>query len=184
MLAYLAPRLTDQVENLATDALLYLFRSHAEVSNTFFNLLSDIGCELPQPLEFDTQLSLENGAIPDLQGRTEKDEIGLLVEVKFGAQFTPNQPLAYIEHIGVEEGGAVIVLAPANRYKYLWKEMDLKCREIGIEPSIYGVDPPQWATMYLEKKLILGFISWSLLFDRFILCPSRELVMRCFSFAV
>ena len=73
MLAYIGPKLTHQVENLATDALLYLLRTYPDISSSFSDLLNKIGCRVPKDLNFDTQLPLENRGIPDLLGKTDDD---------------------------------------------------------------------------------------------------------------
>ncbi len=165
MLAYLGPKLHHKVEDLATDALLYLLRTYPDISASFFDLLKNIGCRLPLPLHFDTQLSLKNKAIPDLLGKTENDELALLVEVKFGAPFTPNQPLAYLEQLTVNPGGAVIILAPASRFEYLWPETKEICVERGLSLSNLESDPPRWETTLLDDDVVIGFLSWGFLLD-------------------
>lgn len=177
MLAYIAPRSTNRIEDLATDALLYLLRTYGEISASFYDLLIEMGCRLPKPLKFDTQKSLKTGAIPDLRGMSEDDEIALLVEAKFGAEFTPNQPLAYVENISVDNGGAVIILAPGSRHDYLWSEVMEKCTDIGIILSNHKGDPPQWETARLENDLALGFLSWGFLLEN-LNAISNELALQ------
>jgi hypothetical protein len=99
LLAHVAPGLTTQFENLATESLLYLLRSYREAHQAFVELVSTIGYVPPSDLRFDTQVHMQHGNIPDLVGSTEDKTGVLLVESKFWAPLTPNQPTGYLRRL-------------------------------------------------------------------------------------
>ena len=89
LLGHVAPRMTSQMENFATESLLYLLRSYREAHKAFVELVSTIGYVPPSDLRFDTQVHMQHGNIPDLVGSTEDKTGVLLVESKFWAPLPP-----------------------------------------------------------------------------------------------
>ena len=86
LLAYVARDLTLQVENLATDSLLYLLCTYKKAREAFIELLSPMGYVAPDDLEFSTQVHMQHGSIPDLVGATTNGTGVLLVESKLRYQ--------------------------------------------------------------------------------------------------
>jgi hypothetical protein len=121
LLAHVAPGLTTQFENLATESLLYLLRSYRETHQAFVELVSTIGYVPPSDLRFDTQVHMQHGNIPDLVGSTEDKTGVLLVESKFWAPLTPNQPTGYLRRLPTDREGMVLITAPQSRWQALWQ---------------------------------------------------------------
>ena len=70
LLARVAPGLTSQLENLATESLLYLLQQYEGTREAFVELASTVGYAGPRDLQFSTQVHMEYGSIPDLVGAT------------------------------------------------------------------------------------------------------------------
>ncbi len=105
LLAHVAPSLTTQFENLATESLLYLLEQDSEARVAFVDLASTVGYVGLRDLTFDTQVHMEYGSIPDLVGATEEGTNVLLVESKFWAPLTPNQPAGYLRQLPQDREG-------------------------------------------------------------------------------
>jgi hypothetical protein len=99
LLGHVALGLTLQVENLATESLLYLLRRYRTAHEAFVDLVSTIGYVPPSDLEFSTQVHMQHGSIPDLVGATADERGVLLVESKFWAPLTPNQLTGYLRRL-------------------------------------------------------------------------------------
>lgn len=133
LLARVAPGLTTQFENLATESLLYLLQRYGEAREAFVELASTVGYAGPRDLQFSTQVHMQHGNIPDLVGATEDGTNVLLVESKFWASLTPNQPTGYLDRLPADSEGMVLFIAPEGRYESLWQGLGAR------------VPPTRWA---------------------------------------
>ena len=53
----------------------------------------------------------------------EKGEKHVLIEAKFDAMLTKNQPVQYLKHLPVDRSSVLLVVAPKRRIEPLWEEM-------------------------------------------------------------
>jgi hypothetical protein len=160
LLAHVAPRLTTQFENLATESLLYLLQRYGEARGAFVDLASTVGFVGPRDLTFDTQVHMEYGSIPDLVGATKGETNVLLVESKFWASLTPNQPTGYLNRLPADREGMVLFIAPERRYEELWRELMGRCLGEGFELTEEAGEPPNWRVARTSKGR-LAYVSWS-----------------------
>jgi len=159
MLAYIVPGLTQQTENAATDALFYLLRRYPVASQAFMTYVSNLGVHLPDNLHIDKQRG-QGHAIPDLVGIDEDKQCVLMVELKFWATLTSNQPLTYLHHLAAEKKSMLLFVAPLSRFPTLWRELIHQCiknspsidREIAQSPECYVAE--------VESGKLLGLVSW------------------------
>ncbi len=166
LLGQLVPGLTAQRENVATEALLYLLRRYGTVHEAFVDLASTVGYAAPSELTFDTQVHMEQGSIPDLVGTTANGEGVLLVESKFWAPLTPNQPTGYLRRLPADREGMVLFVAPERRYETLWPELLGRCQDEGLEPRDETGEPPSWRAVRTSGGGRLAFVSWSFVLDQ------------------
>src|SRR5687768_5612239 len=81
------------------------------------------GCELPSDLTYVGQVGAEGTGRPDLVG-TDPDHVErLLVEAKFGAGLTEQQPGGYLQRLPADADGMLLVVAPSARLPTLWVEL-------------------------------------------------------------
>lgn len=166
LLAHVAPGLTTQFENLATESLLYLLRSYRDAHKAFVELVSTIGYIPPSDLRFDTQVHMQHGNIPDLVGATEDKTGVLLVESKFWAPLTSNQPTGYLRRLPTGREGMVLFIAPERRRQALWQELVARCQREGLELSEETGEPPNWQSASTSEINRLAYVSWSFALDR------------------
>ena len=104
ILAHLASLLTNQIENVATDALAHLLLEYQVTSDAFRRGgVTQSGIAIPEQITLKTQTTWQDGAIPDLVGFDNEGRYVLIVESKFWAPLTPNQPTTYIERLPFEQ---------------------------------------------------------------------------------
>jgi hypothetical protein len=124
ILAHLAPLLTNQLENVATEALAHLLLEYPVVSDAFREYVCQAGIDLPDSLKFNTQArGWQDTAIPDLVGLDDEGRYILIVESKFWAVLTPNQPETYIKRMPAGMPAILLFIAPASRLLTLWQEL-------------------------------------------------------------
>lgn len=166
LLAYLGPRLIVQVENLASEALWYLLAVYDTANTALVSILSELGIRTEGPLTFDTQIGIPERAIPDLIGRDDQGTALILVEAKFGARLTPNQPVGYIRQLPTDKQGMVVFLIPAPRARDLWGQITQRAEEAGFPTSEPMGDAQEVASVRVTASGRLGFVTWEYLLNR------------------
>lgn len=173
LLAELAPRFTVQLENTATSALWAVLRMHRSARTALTGLLKGAGIPNLPPLVFFEQPRGSDGTIPDLVGRDREDHQRLIVEAKFGASLTANQPAKYLGRLSEDPGGVLLFLAPERRRTLLWEEVAEATRgageAVGVHRDMGGV---LWAQ--LSSNRCLALTSWRTLLR----CLAQDAVSR------
>ncbi len=160
ILAHLAPLLTNQIENVATDALAHLLSQYDFVADAFIEHISSVGIALPKNLTVKTQAKWQDAAIPDLVGLDEEGRHLLIVESKFWAPLTPNQPATYIERLPHDTPALLLFIAPASRTSTLWQELLSRCNPLHINRQSQQETKTQFHTLRLNNNHILALTSW------------------------
>jgi hypothetical protein len=154
VLAHLTGRFVTQAENMATEALAYILSQHPAASDAFTAVARNYEPALPDRLIFRTQAHGEDGAIPDLIGADANGE-PLLVEAKFWAGLTPNQPVTYLHRLPIGPG-LLLFIAPEARRVFLWSELVRLSVGAGLE---VGPDRPG-NTVRMVAGHTLALTSW------------------------
>ena len=157
VLAFLATRFATSPENLATEALNFILATSASARRAMLDLCRQLGCEDAVDLAFATQATNDDGARPDLVGRTVTGSTPVVVEAKFWAGLTGNQPAAYLRKL--QDGGLLLFVAPAARADTLWQEL---LRRSGYDG---GQDAPALAQVADTRRVrigsrVLALMSW------------------------
>jgi len=122
-------------ENLATEALCFILRTSPAASRAFTEFLRPIGLDCPGGLSFDTQHGGLEQSIPDMKCRDGRGQLRVIVENKFWAGLTDNQPVTYIHElfqdlpVGV---AALLFVVPKARLRLVWDEIARRCEAAGI----------------------------------------------------
>jgi len=114
----------NDAENIATESLLYILLAYPTAWPALRGVLGLGGIKLPATLAFKTQVSAEQDeGIPDLVGADSEGDSVLIVEVKFWAALTPNQPATYLRRLPSNKPALLVVIAPGQRFEYLWSKL-------------------------------------------------------------
>ncbi|WP_238018142.1 hypothetical protein KZZ52_35570 [Dactylosporangium sp. AC04546] len=123
ILAHLARRFTVSEENLATEALTYLLHAAPSARDAMNDIARVLGCELPRDLRYAGQVGADGLGRPDIVGIDAAARERLIVEAKFGAGLTEQQPGGYLARLADDVAGMVLVVAPSVRLPSLWREL-------------------------------------------------------------
>ncbi len=131
LLAHLAWRFPGATEDVATEALCYILRKDEGARTALADLLRLGGAD-PEPMDsFDTQRVYQRSKKPDLVAFNEGREV-LLVESKFWASFTSNQPNGYLRLMMDDLPCAknLLFIAPKVRQEELWDGLRYELRNL------------------------------------------------------
>jgi hypothetical protein len=134
ILAHLASKFSGQTENVATEGLLFILSRSAAARRALVGIAF---AELPTAererleLSFQSQVAGDDDTRPDLIGRDSSGRETLIVEAKFWAGLTDNQPANYLKRLPGDGAACLLFVAPQLRFETLWPELLERCHEAG-----------------------------------------------------
>lgn len=165
LFAHLAVRFSAHPENLATEALAYVLDQSPEASKALVHFVHDLGCPVPNVTRWNTQVAADDDALPDLVGEDEKGHTPVIIENKFWAGLTINQPGTYLRRLPQGSPGCVLVVAPAVRIEFLWSELLHRAADVEAVHDIRDTGPElRSARVGVDRTLAL--VSWRVLLGR------------------
>ena len=120
LLAHLAWMLSSRHEDVAVEALGYILKS-ASARRVLEFLVKGGGTNTGEIVSVRTQVGGEDGTRPDLVGFDGNSKECLIIEAKFWAGLTGNQPTAYLNRLPSEK--ALLFVVPVSRIETLWTEL-------------------------------------------------------------
>ncbi len=173
LLAYLVPRLTNRVEDTATDALAFILNKSSDCRDVLGMLLreGEGTYDLDALTRFETQVTYKDGSRPDMVGYDQGGEKRLLVESKFWATLLEGQASGYFSQLEDAGPGVLLFIAPATRLEVLWGEIT---RQMEGEQDGFGLEEVKSPEQIRRAKVIgpdkqdkrLMLVSWPLILDR------------------
>ena len=171
LFAHIAPRLTDRIEDVAVEALGHILSNSEAARSALEEAVRLGGANVGSIDRVVTQVTDEEGARPDLAAFDDKGDKRVLIEAKFWAALTPNQPNQYLDQLrkGREDRpAALLFVAPKSRLEFLWPELCNRAKEkepkfeISLGPDLGDLRNASIA----DGKLRLLLTSWSALLGR------------------
>lgn len=146
-------------EDLATEALAHVLRQSPAARRALESLTTAVGVDA-NLVRFSTQQAdAASASRPDLAAYDTDGNLQLLIEAKFGAGLTSNQPHEYLR----QTDGAVLVVAPARRLETLWPELRRRAEQLGpLEVEVRAGDT-RWSRV--DRRVTLALTSWRGLLD-------------------
>lgn len=123
LFAHIIPRLTDRSEDIAVEALGYILSQSTASRRALETLVAAGGAEVTSIAGVRTQVAGADGATPDLSCLDEQDTESVLIEAKFWAGLTDNQPNTYLARLPKDRPSSLLFVAPAQRLETLWPEI-------------------------------------------------------------
>lgn len=164
LLKHLAPFYPQQ-ENLATEALCYLLTKSETCAAELIRMATGKPI-VEEPLHFQTQVAGEKGTIPDLVGRDVSGRERILVEAKFWAGLTDNQPVNYLARLSTAGSGALLFVMPEKRLDILEPEILKRCESAGIAFTRYENGYSGTIRYFSVGCHLLALVSWKQLLGR------------------
>ncbi len=160
LLGHLAHRFAVHPENVATEALAYILSQSTAAREAMHSFVSALNVSLPHPLTFQAQRSGPDRSIPDLVAQDETGKEVLIVEAKFWAGLTDNQPVGYLKRLPAGSAGILLFLVPAVRVSYLWRELIRRCKEGDCKVSESKVISDEAKLVDIDNTHTLAIASW------------------------
>lgn len=169
LLAHLAWMLSSRHEDVAVEALGYILKS-AAARKVLEELAGVGGADIGEISSVLTQVGGEDGTRPDLVGFDRNSNECLIIEAKFWAGLTGNQPNAYLERLEAsktDKEKTLLFVAPVTRTETLWAELQRLAGAVGSIRSLVNTEFKS-ASIIVEDSgpKYLMLISWPDLLDR------------------
>ena len=129
LFAQILPIFTNQTERVATEALRHILQQSEPARNALERMLQDAGVEVGSLTRFLTEAGGDEGERVDLVCYDEHGTERVLVEAKFWAGLTDNQPNTYLARLPEDTPSALLFVAPAQRIETLWPELCRRAEE-------------------------------------------------------
>jgi hypothetical protein len=164
LIGHLALKFHSHPENLAIEGLGFLLKRSQQARKVLRDLLAGRGVSVPDGLLYETQgTDTEDGSRPDLIGCDGDGQVRVVLEAKFWAGLTINQPVTYLGRLPAQ-GGALVFVLPAARMDLVWSELIRRCEDAGLPVSSRAQDGEVRAATVGPKTLIA--LSWRELLER------------------
>jgi hypothetical protein len=164
LFGHLVTRFTPGPENLATEALAYILSLSPAARTALNRIPASLDLRLPEIRSFRTQAWGEDSAIPDLAGFDALGTVRVLVENKFWAGLTPNQPVAYLERLPADAAGLLLFVVPRRRLHAMWADLATSAERAGVRlPAATAGSDLVWGRL---GERTLAVTSWPALLER------------------
>lgn len=168
LLAHLSGGFAAGPENAATRALAYVVNRSSKAREALDEVIRSGVQGVVSIVKVRPQVAVRRGVIPDLVGDGEEDDGGkrrvrVMVEVKFGADLTDNQPVAYLQALTTDEPAVLLFLVPDERVGRLWPALRRRAEEAGMRPS--EVDAERKCMRMNGSQRHLMVVGWTSLLD-------------------
>ena len=118
------PRLANRTEEIVIHALGHLLNGSEASREALQNFLLTLGTDVGRISRVSTQYTGRRpGGKPDLVGQDSAGEERLLIEAKFDAPLTLNQPVEYLRRLKPEQPSVLLFVATPDRLNSLWEEL-------------------------------------------------------------
>ena len=167
LLAKISPMLTVRTEDVAVEALGHILAGSEPARGALSDVLRTGGADVGTIAEVQTQVSGQDGARPDLAASDENGSKCVLVEAKFWAGLTENQPLTYLQRLPERKTSALLFVAPHARLESLWAELGRRIAKSDLGYS-FKIEKHHEALLNARvgEKCWLILTSWTSLLDR------------------
>ena len=129
LFAQILPMFTNQTERAGTEALRHILQRSEPARNALEHMVRAVGVEVDSLMQFRTEAIGDEGERVDLVCYDEHGTERLLIEAKFWAGLTDNQPNTYLARLPEDTHSALIFVVPAQRIETLWPELCRRAEE-------------------------------------------------------
>ncbi len=163
LLAYLVSSFPGNTEDIATEALRHIF-DHSDACGVALNDVIQSGVRGVNAITaVRSQVLKADGTRPDLVGFDETGMERVLIEVKFWAELTPNQPNGYIDRLPDDGPALVMFLAPEDRVQSLWPQLQGRISQ-RFDPLVETESERRCVRLGNTQKHLM-IVSWGGLLD-------------------
>lgn len=144
-------------EPIATKGLAYILRHHSSAREALHQYLYAQGLDLHHLASADHEESLDASGRVDIACKNQAGNHALLIEGKFWAGLTDNQPNNYLVQLKDDDKSALLFVGPEKRFELLRVELSYRISELNY-PALSGSNP--FAISRLPGKPSVLLSSW------------------------
>lgn len=144
-------------EDIATESLVYILQKSANAREALFNYINIYTGLHFSNLNFSSQIVGENLERPDISGINQNGEEMLIIEAKFWASLTQNQPVEYLNRLNKDT--VLLFLCPKLRKTTLNNEIENRLNNQNINYK-YSTDK-----YILDANKIIYICDWATILD-------------------
>lgn len=131
LFGHIVLRFTSEAENLATESLYYIL-SNSKVAREALHYYIKTIKPINSDISFRTQVYDEDKSVPDLVGFDIDNDQVFIIESKFWAGLTENQPVTYFKRFNPIKNSILLFLTPKKRIDSIWSELVTRCSNEGF----------------------------------------------------
>lgn len=165
LFAHIAPRFTDRIEDITVEALAHILSSSEAARSALEETVRLGGVNVGSIDRVQTQVTNEEGGRPDLVAFNDKGAKQVLIEAKFWAGLTPNQPNQYLKQLPCGRPAALLFIAPAKRMRMLWPKLNQRAKE-DFELTAESVSNNLNSVTVNDERHRLLLTSWASLLEQ------------------
>ena len=165
LFAHIAPRFTDRIEDVAVEALGHILSNSEAARGALEETVRLGGTNVGFLFRVETQVTDDEGGRPDLVAFDESGAKKVLIEAKFWAGLTLNQPNQYLTQLPRGQAAALLFVAPEKRLPMLWPKLLMRAEEKFELADRSGPIKLCSAKVGDEEHRLL-LTSWAALLDR------------------
>ena len=128
LLGHIVP-MYGKTELVATEALRYILQQSDAARKALESMMINSGVEVGSLTRFQTEAIGDEGERVDLVCYDAAGTERVLIEAKFWAGLTDNQPNTYLARLPEDTHSALLFVAPAQRIETLWPELCRRAEE-------------------------------------------------------
>lgn len=151
-------KLKGSQEDIASESLAYILQESIESRKVINQIIkADTSLDFPD-LIYKTQTTGKNLERPDISGKSEKGEEKLIIEAKFWASLTENQPNGYLKRL--RENSVLIFLVPNLRKRAVFEEVLNRVHSKNRENGSIQVTAENLKITLTKKRKVVLVKSW------------------------
>jgi len=160
LLARFYGRIKGSQEDIVSEGIKYILNNSYKTRSALNLLLENKTGQKLSDLRFISQKVEEKRERPDIVGVDENGEEKLIIEAKFWATLTENQPNEYLKDLA--ENGILLFIVPSKRTRIIFNEV---LRKMGEEFNISSVDMDNEKITIKDKEKYVLIKGWDEIFS-------------------
>ena len=159
LLGEIGLKFVKQTENLASESLNYILGESKNTRDGFNNLIKIFDDRI-EDVNYSTQVhDQQDNAIPDIIGFNHDSKPTVIIEAKFWAGLTKNQPITYLKRLPENTPAVLIFLIPERRLSEVWSEIKSRLNKSSISFEEIN-DASSKRHCRIDDNHSIGIITW------------------------
>jgi hypothetical protein len=153
LLGQFFPFIKGSQEDIASKGLAYILQASETARNAFNKYLLNKTNIVFENINYITQSIGENLERPDISGIDNTGKEVIIIEAKFWASLTSNQPIEYLKRL--KDNSVLVFICPKLRELSLFEEVDLRLKNENIDYEVIDKN------FKLQNKVHIQIVDWN-----------------------